>query len=115
MSLWPFKLLLGADSRPFSAFPSFNPSRDWSSGNVGIFSRLLGLDASFRKKIIQLFDLAYASRLRLIYIISGCFVLCHICISYVPTVEIIVEAEEDDDDSEVSIEDEDSSNEDENS
>lgn len=96
MSLWPFKLLLGADSR---TFPSFNPSRDWSSGNVGIFSRLLGLDASFRKKIIQLFDLAYASRLRLIYIISGCFVLCHICISYVPTVEIIVEAEEEEDDS----------------
>lgn len=69
-------------------------------------SRIFGLDAGFRKKIVQLFDLAYASRLRLIFVISAGFFLCHVLISYVPTVEIIVEAEEEEDDDESDQEDE---------
>lgn len=100
MQEWPFRLFVSPSS---SATPTFALSREWNTGNIGIISRFLGLDAVFRKKIIQLFDLGYASRLKLIFCISAGFFLCHVFISYVPTVEIIVEAsdgEDDDDDEE---------------
>lgn len=103
MLLRPFRLFLPPNYP--SATPTFDVSREWNTGNIGIVSKCLGLNAGFRTKIIQLFDLGYASRLRLIFCISAGFALCHIFISYVPTVEIIVEAdgeqdEEDDDEEE---------------
>lgn len=103
MPFWPIRLFLPPNLP--SSTPTFNISREWNTGNIGVVSSFLGLNAGFRKKIIQLFDLGYASRLRLIFCISAGFFLCHIFISYVPTVEIIVEAdgeqeEEDDDDDE---------------
>ena len=61
------------------------------SANVGAISRFFGLDAVFRKKVIQLLDLGYALRLKLPLIVSAGFVLCHLFISYVPRVEIIVQ------------------------
>ena len=84
MPLRPFRLFLPPNYP--SATPTFDVSREWNTGNIGIVSKCLGLNAGFRKKIIQLFDLGYASRLRLIFCISAGFVLCHIFISYVPTV-----------------------------
>ena len=91
MPFWPIRLFLPPNLP--SATPTFNISREWNTGNIGVVSSFLGLNAGFRKKIIQLFDLGYASRLRLIFCISAGFFLCHIFISYVPTVEIIVEAD----------------------
>ena len=106
MPFWPFQLFL-PPNQP-SATPTFDVKREWNTGNIGIISNLLGLNAGFRKKIIQLFDLAYASRLRLIFCISAGFFLCHVFISYVPTVEIIVEADgEHEDDIEDNDDDED--------
>ena len=64
----------------------------WNIGNIGILSRAFGLDAGFRKKIIQLFDLGYASRLRLVFLVSTGFFLCYALIG--TTVEIRIEAEE---------------------
>ena len=86
MPLRPFRLFLPPNYP--SATPTFDVSREWNTGNIGIVSKCLGLNAGFRKKIIQLFDLGYASRLRLIFCISAGFVLCHIFISYVPTVSL---------------------------
>ena len=111
MNVWPLPFFIPPDAP--SATPTFSLTREWNTGNIGILSRFFGLDAGFRKKIIQLFDLGYASRLRLIFCISAGFFLCHVLISYVPTVEIIVEAEEEeedddaDDDSDSSDEDDD--------
>jgi len=108
MPLRPFRLFLPPNYP--SATPTFDVSREWNTGNIGIVSKCLGLNAGFRKKIIQLFDLGYASRLRLIFCISAGFVLCHIFISYVPTVEIIVEADgeqDDDEDEEDDVQDSD--------
>ena len=118
MPFWPFRLFLPPNLP--SATPTFNISREWNTGNIGIVSKFLGLNAGFRTKIIQLFDLGYASRLRLIFCISAGFFLCHIFISYVPTVEIIVEAdgeheEDDDDEEEFEEEEEEEDNEDEES
>jgi len=96
MIVWPLQLFIPPNAP--SATPTFSVTRQWNTGNIGIISRFCGLNAGFRKTIIQLFDLGYASRLRLIFCISAGFFLCHILISYVPTVEIIVEAEEEDDD-----------------
>jgi len=112
MPLRPFRLFLPPNYP--SATPTFDVSREWNTGNIGIVSKCLGLNAGFRKKIIQLFDLGYASRLRLIFCISAGFVLCHIFISYVPTVEIIVEADgEQDDDEDEEDDDQDSDEEEE--
>jgi hypothetical protein len=72
--------------------PFYSGTRDWNIGNIGILSRFCGLDASFRKKIIQLFDLGYASRLRLVFLVSTGFFLCYALIG--TTVEIRIEAEE---------------------
>ena len=107
MPFWPIQLFL--PSTLPSATPTFNISREWNTGNIGVVSSFLGLNAGFRKKIIQLFDLGYASRLRLIFCISAGFFLCHIFISYVPTVEIIVEADgEQEEDDEVEYDSENS-------
>ena len=95
---WPIPLFSPPNTP--SATPTFSISRECNTGNIGIISRCFGLDAGFRKKIIQLFDLGYASRLRLIFCISAGFFLCHVLISYVPTVEIIVEATDGEDDEE---------------
>jgi len=76
---------------PPSALPTFSTSREWNSGNIGILSKFLGLDANFRRKIIILFDLAYASRHRLLLFISAGFFLLYSLDSWVPTVELIVE------------------------
>jgi len=76
---------------PPPALPTFSSSRQWNSGNIGIVSKFLGLDANFRRKIIILFDLAYASRHRLLFFISAGFFLLHTLDSWVPTVELIVE------------------------
>jgi len=111
MPLRPFRLFLPPNYP--SATPTFDVSREWNTGNIGIVSKCLGLNAGFRKKIIQLFDLGYASRLRLIFCISAGFVLCHIFISYVPTVEIIVEADGEQDDDEDEEDDEQDSDEEE--
>lgn len=112
MPLRPFRLFLPPNYP--SATPTFDVSREWNTGNIGIVSKCLGLNAGFRKKIIQLFDLGYASRLRLIFCISAGFVLCHIFISYVPTVEIIVEADgEQDEDEDEEDDDQDSDEEEE--
>jgi len=111
MPLRPFRLFLPPNYP--SATPTFDVSREWNTGNIGIVSKCLGLNAGFRKKIIQLFDLGYASRLRLIFCISAGFVLCHIFISYVPTVEIIVEADGEQDDDEDEEDDEQESDEEE--
>ena len=73
-------------------FPFYSGTRDWNIGNIGILSRFCGLDAGFRKKIIQLFDLGYASRLRLVFLVSTGFFLCYALIG--TTVEIRIEAEE---------------------
>jgi len=101
---WPIRLFPSPNTP--SATPTFSISREWNTGNIGIISRYLGLGANFRKKIIQLFDLGYASRLRLIFCISAGFFLCHVLISYVPTVEIIVEATDGDDDDDEDEDDE---------
>ena len=76
---------------PPPALPTFSSSRQWNSGNIGIVSKFLGLDANFRRKIIILFDLAYASRHRLLFFISAGFFLLYTLDSWVPTVELIVE------------------------
>jgi len=76
--------------------PTFSGTRDWNIGNIGILSRFCGLDAGFRKKIIQLFDLGYASRLRLVFLVSTGFFLCYALIG--TTVEIRIEAEEEEED-----------------
>ncbi len=94
MLVWPIRIRFPAVDT-FANTPTLSASREWNTGNIGILSRFLGLDAGFRKKIIQLFDLAYASKLRLIFCISAGFYLCHRLIRYVPTVEIIVEEAED--------------------
>ena len=73
-------------------FLVFSGTRDWNIGNIGILSRFFGLDAGFRKKIIQLFDLGYASRLSLVFLVSTGFFLCYALIG--TTVEIRIEAEE---------------------
>ena len=81
-------------NRAPSATPTFSGAREWNIGNIGILSRFFGLDAGFRKKIIQLFDLGYASRLRLVFLVSTGFFLCYALIG--TTVEIRIEAEEED-------------------
>jgi len=88
---------------PPSALPTFSTAREWNSGNIGFLSKLLGLDASFRRKTLILFDLAYASRHRLLFFISAGFFLLYTLDSWVPTVELIVEEASD-------IEDEDEGN-----
>lgn len=92
MFVWSTQLFYRAPS----STPTFSGTRDWNIGNIGILSRFCGLDASFRKKIIQLFDLGYASRLRLVFLVSTGFFLCYALIG--TTVEIRIEAEEEEED-----------------
>jgi len=94
MFVWSTQLF----NRAPSATPTFSGTREWNIGNIGILSRFFGLDAGFRKKIIQLFDLGYASRLRLVFLVSTGFFLCYALIG--TTVEIRIEAEEEDEDEE---------------
>jgi len=94
MFVWSSQLF----NRAPSATPTFSGTRDWNIGNIGILSRFFGLDAGFRKKIIQLFDLGYASRLRLVFLVSTGFFLCYALIG--TTVEIRIEAEEEEEDDE---------------
>jgi len=92
MFVWSTQLFYRAPS----STPTFSGTRDWNIGNIGILSRFCGLDAGFRKKIIQLFDLGYASRLRLVFLVSTGFFLCYALIG--TTVEIRIEAEEEEED-----------------
>jgi len=92
MFVWPTQLFYRAPS----STPTFIETRLWNIGNIGILSRFCGLDAGFRKKIIQLFDLGYASRLRLVFLVSTGFFLCYALIG--TTVEIRIEAEEEEED-----------------
>lgn len=107
MFVWPPQLF----NRAPSATPTFIGTREWNIGNIGILSRFFGLDASFRKKIIQLFDLGYASRLRLVFLVSTGFFLCYALIG--TTVEIRIEAEEEEEDEEDSDDNEDADEEEE--
>lgn len=75
--------------------PTFNAFRAWNTGNIGVVSRFFGFDSVFRTKVIQLFDLGYALRLKLPLFVSAGFVLCHLFISYVPRVEILVQPVDD--------------------
>jgi hypothetical protein len=64
-------------------------------------SRLLGLDAAFRRRLLGLLDLGYKCRLRLPLFVSAGFLLCHLVSNFVPRVEInvqVVNDEDDDDD-----------------